>query len=306
MCATMKKRNLILFLVHLALLGCLSLAVIKFAEEIVNFKQTLYYAMLPESEKPENPECSITSLQPAVIQGDEWFLDAPLIYHAGGQINGHTYTNSAEAVQKTLSEGNCFIEIDFAYTSDNRLVCVHGWDDVYMEEYIPTLEEFLSTKIQGKYTPMTAEDLIHIMKENPQMYLITDTKEEDLVSVIADLAELTQWDSSILDRFIIQLYLGSEKEGILEVYPFRDSQFLLTVYKLNEWPRQVGHICSQYQISVITLPHQDTAPADIAMLREYGYTLYEFTVNRPDFAVQSLKNGISGFYTDCLSPTDLP
>jgi len=296
----MKKATLIL--IHLALLGCMALLVVKYAEEIVSFKQALYYAALPQ---PEDSQSSIINLQPAAVQGDEWFLDHPLIHHAGGQINGHVYTNSAEAVQKTLSEGNCFIEIDFAYTSDSQLVCVHGWDDVYPEEYRPTLEEFLDTKIQGKYTPMTAQDLIAVMKQNPQMYLITDTKEDALVSVVRDLAEIAEYEPSILDRFIIQVYLGSEKDGILEIYPFRDSQFLLTTYKLGQWPLQIGDICSKYNISVITFEHWALSSEDIALLKEHGYTLYEFTVNRPDHAKIALERGISGFYTDCLSPADL-
>ena len=296
----MKKRTLIL--IHLLVLCCAAFLVVQFAEEIVSAKQSLYYALLPA---PEDPECSIVNLQPAKVQGDEWFLDHPLIYHAGGQINGHTYTNSAEAVQKTLSEGNCFIEIDFAYTSDSQLVCVHGWDDVYPEEYRPTLEEFLAVKIQGKYTPMTAQDLIGIMKQNPQMYLITDTKEDDLVAVIRDLAEIAELDPAVLDRFIIQVYFGSEKESILEIYPFQDSQFLLTTYKLGQWPLQLGDICSKYNINVIAFAHWSLSDADCALLREHGYTLYEFTVNRADHAKIALERGISGFYTDCLSAADV-
>ena len=40
-------------------------------------------------------------------------------------------------------------------------------------------------------------------------------------------------------------------------------------------------------------------------MKELGFTVYEHTVNRLDAAAEYLKLGISGFYTDCLTPSDL-
>lgn len=299
----MKLKKYQLVLLHVLLLLCLALLVVKYVEEIQALKQDIYYTIHPEPVPGANDD-SIT-LYPVETNGDEWFLDHPMIYHAGGGIEGNVYTNSLEAVEETLSEGKYFIEMDLRYTSDNHLVCAHDWSDAFLDVENPTLEEFLSAKIQGKYTPLTAEHLIRIMRENPEMRLITDVKGADLCDVITDLVALAEEDASILDRFIIQLYTGREKPSVQEIYPFDDAQFLFTTYKWGDWQLEAARICNEENVAVIAVPYGEMSDADAALTRELGFTVYEYTVNRADEANRSLERGISGFYTDALSPEDL-
>lgn len=275
----------------------------QFCEEIQVTKEKIYYTLHPVPV-PGATDDQYTIL-PVETTGEEWFLDAPMIYHAGGEIHGNCYTNSREAVEETLSEGQTFIEIDFRYTSDGHLVCAHSWPDVYTKNYQPTLEEFLSCKIQGKFTPMTAEDLIDILKENPNMYLVTDVKEENLAEVVAVLAGYAEFDPDVLSRFIIQLYTPGQKASVLEVYPFHDAQFLFTLYEWGVFQMEAAAICNAENIAVITVQYGQISDEDVSKLRNLGFTIYEHTVNRADFAQMSLNRGISGFYTDTLSPSDL-
>lgn len=299
----MKSRKCKLLLLHFLLLCGLSLLVVKYVEEIQTLKETIYYTIHPKPVPGATDD--LITLYPVEIAGDEWFVEHPLIYHAGGEIDGSTYTNSVEAVEKTLSEGKNFIEIDFRYTSDNVLVCAHAWENVYLEEYCPTLEEYLSSKVQGKFTPLTAEHLMDIMRQHPEMYLVTDIKDVDICIAISDLVALAEEDPAILDRLIIQLYTGREKSAIREIYPFDDDQFLFTIYNWGNWQLEVAQICNQENISVITLPYGEMSDENAALMRELGFTVYEHTVNRADEANLSLARGISGFYTDMLSPEDL-
>ena len=199
------------------------------------------------------------------------------------------------------------VEIDLQRTSDGVLVCAHDWTDVLVSQTDPmTEEEFLAQKIQGRYTPMTAADLLRIMQENPQMYVVTDTKlKEPLSSVIGDLVTLSEGDPDILSRLIIQLYTGREKSEIQEIYPFADEQFIFTIYGWGPWCLYVAQICNEENIGVITLPAGQMPGKDAALMKELGFTVYEHTVNRLDAAAEYLKLGISGFYTDCLTPGDL-
>lgn len=288
---------------HTVLFLILILAVFMFTEEIQAFKQNLYYTIYPSPVVGDNNH-QIT-LYPVETTGNEWFSEAPMIYHAGGEIHGSVYTNSREAVEETLAEGNCFIEIDFRYTSDGHLVCAHDWTDIYTEDIQPTLEEFLTSKIQGRFTPMTAEDVIDIMRENPQMYLVTDMKELEICKPLTDLVAFAEEDPTILSRFIIQLYTGREKPSILEIYPFDDSQFLFTLYEWGAWEYEAAQICNEENIAVLTTQSGSIPDEDVAMLRELGFTLYEHTVNRADVAKTAIRRGISGLYTDSLFPDDL-
>ena len=49
-----------------------------------------------------------------------------LIAHAGGAIDGHTYTNSKEALINALDKGFTYIELDLYETSDSNVVCLHS------------------------------------------------------------------------------------------------------------------------------------------------------------------------------------
>jgi len=301
MVTKLKKHKLLLL--HCALACILTVSVFAFAEEIQQVKKAIYYTIFPEPVPGDMNE--YITLYPVETTGDEWFADAPMIYHAGGEIHGSIYTNSREAVEETLSEGNYFIEIDLNYTSDGHLVCAHNWMDVYPTDYQPTLEEFRNTRIQGRFTPMTAADLIQIMRENPQMHLVTDFKTEDICVPLAELVALAEEDPAILDRFIIQLYTGREKPAVKEIYPFQDSQFLFTLYEWGVWEYEAAQICNEENIAVLTVTEGQIPDEDMKMLRELGFTVYEHTVNRADIAKYSLERGVSGFYTDTLFPSDL-
>lgn len=300
----MKLKKWQLIVLHILILTLLFLCAVKYAEEIQTLKETVYYTLHPIPVAGETNDQY--TLYPATSTGDEWYADAPLIYHAGGSIDGYGYTNSREALEKTLADGNDFIEIDLRYTSDHHLVCAHDWADVYPEAQAPTLEEFLNSKIQGKFTPMTAEDLIGYMRANPEMHLTTDVKSHDLlVEMITELVQIAGEDPDILSRFIIQLYTGREKTEVQAIYPFDDAQFLFTLYEWGVFQHEVIAICNEENINVITVESAYIASEDVALMRDLGFTVYTHTVNRVDLAQRDLERGVSGFYTDLLQPADL-
>ena len=306
-----------IILIHIAALVLILGLSVQFAEEIHAAKKAVYNRIHSEwfSDDAEDqtwpePAGGQSALNPVENEGDGWYLEHPLIYHAGGEIHGSSYTNSLEAVENTLAEnggGVCFVEMDFRYTSDGALVCAHDWSDAVVDQTeTPALEEFLSWKIQGKFTPLTAEHLMRIMAENPNMYLVTDKKVGSLASIIEDLVKLCGRDESVLSRLIIQLYTGQEKSEIQAIYPFDDDQFLLTIYQLGEWSWNVAQICAEEGIHVIVAPYEMWIPEeDIAHLNQLGFTLYLHTVNRADMAQAAMRKGIFGFYTDNLRPEDL-
>lgn len=298
-----KRRIRWLILAHVLLLVVLGGAVVEFAEEIQAVKEKVYYTLFPLPVTGATDDQIV--LHPVEKNPDAWYAKHPLIHHAGGEIEGNSYTNSLEALENTLAEGKFFIELDLRYTSDGHLVCTHSWTDAYLEDYQPTLEEFENSRIQGKFTPLTAKRMMQIMKENKQMYLVTDIKEADLATVVAELAQMADWDPAVLDRFIIQLYTGREKPEILEVYPFRDEQFIFTTYEWGKFQLEVAQICNEENIAVITAPYGEISDKNAKILADYGFTVYEHTVNRADEACRSLRRGISGFYTDALSEEDL-
>lgn len=300
----LNKRKILFGAVQLAVLGVICLGFLKYAEEIVEIKdQIRRKAYFEEMETHVD-----FSTYPRIEHvEDAWYEGAPLIYHAGGGIEGLDYTNSKEALQNTLDEGHRIVEIDFLYTADQKLVCAHFWKSLYEDgETIPTLKEFKEHKIFGKYSSMTAEELIAYMETYEDLYIIIDTKEENYGSVIADLVELSAFNTTITDRFVIQLYDENSKAEFLKLYPFKRENFLFTTYKYGtELTNRIMKICYEEDIAVIAITYGLWDQETIEKFREKGFIIYEYTVNRPNQANVSLEKGINSFYTDYLVEADL-
>lgn len=297
------KKILFIVCYHLLLLIIASLFMFKYAEEVLQLKSDIYFQLqTPQADS----NIDFTDYPVFTPSPKLWCEDSLLIQHAGGGIDGLDYTNSKEALENSLFNGSRHIEIDFNYTSDQELVCMHSWEDQYDAGVIPSLQEFLSKKVYGKYTPMTASDLIQYMEEYPDLYIIIDTKFSDHLQVISDLVRLSSHDTHITNRFIIQLYGDGIKEQILELYPFSDDNFLFTAYKFgSRRSNKIMNICYDENIYIVTVPYGDWDQETIDLYRSKNIIIYEHTVNRPDQANEELRRGVHGLYTDFLSPEDL-
>lgn len=99
------------------------------------------------------------------------------IAHAGGGIDGYTYTNSKEAILRSIHNKFKYIELDLFALKDSSLLCIHdirefnqmtGYGD---SDSIPT--NFKKRRIYNKYTPITLDDVLTIRNVNP-FILVTD------------------------------------------------------------------------------------------------------------------------------------
>ncbi len=104
-----------------------------------------------------------------------------LIAHAGGAIDEKLYSNSKEAIEKSISKGVKFIEIDLQESSDGFLVGAHDWKKFNEQtgygglgDQVPTLSEFKKRKIYGRYTPIDEDFIRKIMNEHQNLVLVTD------------------------------------------------------------------------------------------------------------------------------------
>lgn len=89
------------------------------------------------------------------------------IAHAAGAIDGHTYTNSKEALLQSISRQYQYIEFDLRMTKDSILVCSHDPIEAMSSQ------QFLSRKINGHYTPLMLSEVLEIKKNKP-FSLVTD------------------------------------------------------------------------------------------------------------------------------------
>ena len=125
------------------------------------------------------------------------------IAHALGGINDKTYLNSKESFLAAYQMGCRLFEVDLTKTSDNVWVCRHSWNQSLgqwegEDKQVLSSEEFLSRPLFGKYTPMTFEDLLILLNDYPDAFVMLDSKQYSLrnyqktLEDYADYMELAQ------------------------------------------------------------------------------------------------------------------
>lgn len=299
-----KNKTVYVYILTLMLmLGCF----LKFSEEVTTLKQQLYSKIT--AAKLEKTNRQITESQdflPMEHPENAWYQTAQLIVHAAGGIDGLTYTNSQEAMEQSLEKGHRVIELDFDYTADGVLVCVHEWEDIADTEGPMTAKDFQNFKIYGKYTSMTAENVIAYMRNNPQLHIVLDCKEAQMEQIVRDLVSLCQGDTALIERFIIQLYDRGLKESILQIYPFPGENFLFTAYKFGvSRYGEILQLCYDEDIRVITIPAGNWDQETVDLFVSKNIPVFMHTVNYPDAAREEIAKGMHGLYTDFLTEEDL-
>ncbi len=261
----------------------------------------------------------ITSLVP---QGAAWretshakqsiLYDLPVVVHGLGFIEGHYVTNSLDALLVNYKRGFRVFEIDLNMTSDGHLVARHDWTlghyQYLGQTYRPVagpipFETFMSLKIHGKYKPASWEDILQVMKEHQDLYVITDTKERDKNQVHQTFSYLVKAakkvDPKILDRIIPQIYDPAMLSYIQSYHDFKHIIYTLYHHINIQSPEQLADWSARNHITAVAaFPFRLKNDMRTA-LQKKGILVYAHTVNDPAEAAAYRAQGI-GIYTDYL------
>ena len=266
---------------------------------------------LNEGEFLESPSLWISGRD---LLDNAWAEDTTLIAHALGATEEDIYTNSLEAFLRNWAAGFSVFEVDLQMSADGVPIAVHGWRQFaneqgvpYEEFSVPTLEAFRRLHIQGKYTPMSFEDIANLMVSRPDMRLVTDTKSEDLNEerkMFLALKEISERvDPAILDRIIPQVYSNEMLDLALEIYPWKS--IIYTMYLLPYRCTKTEAFRYGYQrgVRVFTAPISALGSELESLTRLSGSKLFVHTVNDWKFYRKKRESGnLWGVYTDTLTP----
>ncbi len=164
------------------------------------------------------------------------------IIHAGGFLNAGaiqvSYTNSLEALENLYAHGNRFCEIDLQETVDGMLICGHGDENelVFGTGLSPDAsgEEFMNCRIWGKFTPLSAAELMAFVQDHPDLYIITDVKTDNIQVCRWIAAEYPQ----LRDRVVVQIQLPEEYEML------REMGFRFIMYPIFKTPDEERDVLS--------------------------------------------------------------
>lgn len=226
------------------------------------------------------------------------------IAHAGGGLlNRDTYTNSLEALNYNLVRGFEFFEIDFSWTADGKLVCIHDWNHSFTKlfgykiELPPTIEEF--SKINKKfkqYTILTLVELKQWMDENKNIKIITDIKSNNIAALRIISKEIEDFET----RIIPQIYQPNE---YMDAKNLGYENIIWTLYKFSGDNSLVFSLVNNMQLFAVTMPTR-RANAKLGIeLQKKGIPTYVHTINSmEEFKMYQNNLGITEVYTDFLAP----
>ena len=226
------------------------------------------------------------------------------IAHAGGGINGKTYTNSLEALDYNLTKGFSYFELDFSFTKDRQLVCIHDWKQNFnrvfgfLPEEKPTLEAFkLLVKNKSLFKPCTLETLADWMKQNTSAIIVTDIKENNLEGLKIISENIPEFEK----RIIPQIY---DPRNYNEVKGMGYEQIIWTLYRYNGSNDDVLRWTEKFNgLFAITMP-KNRATSDLPRkLAERHIPAYVHTINTLKEADKFVNDfGVTEIYTDFLPP----
>ncbi len=238
---------------------------------------------------------------------------ATLIGHSFFGIDGNAYTGSKEAFLVGYDKGIRTFEVDFQFTSDDKLVLIHDWTIHNTFKEVPTEEEFLNTKILGKYTTMSFKDLLSLMEEYPDIFIVTDSKYTDnefVKKTFETILNMTKelHKEYLLDRFIVQIYHEEMYDIVTNIYPFKNIIFTLYQRWFNDDIEDFKEICKwseEHHIKAITMMNAYYSDTLMEILKEYHLDVYLHTENDVNKAREFLSDGVRGIYTDTIGEKDI-
>ncbi len=224
------------------------------------------------------------------------------IAHAGGGINGKTYTNSHESLDQNMKNNFLYFELDFSFTKDNQLVCIHDWTHSFKRSFgfeirqIPTLSGFkLLVKNNSDFNKCTLDSLVDWMNKNKSAYIITDVKTKNIEALKIFSEALPDFKK----RIIPQIY---NPDNFDKVKKMGYEQIIWTLYRYNGTNDDVLDSVSKFKGPIaVTMPKiraMSTLPRELA---KKNIPTYVHTVNSIDEMNKFITHsGVTEIYTDFI------
>ena len=199
-----------------------------------------------------------------------------------------------------------YFEIDFSFTKDGNLVCLHDWKQSFKRSFgfetnkKITLDEFnYLVKNKSEFQKCTVCSLSEWMRINPAAIIITDVKEDNIEALKIMLKTLP----NARIRVIPQVYNPANFETIKES-GFEKMTWTLYRYtgSNDEVLNWVENFSAPFAVTMPKSRAESTLPKE---LKKRNITTYVHTVNTIQEKEKYInKFGISEIYTDFLPPNN--
>ena len=224
-----------------------------------------------------------------------------MIAHAGGGINGQNYSNSIEALDLNYTKGFRYFEMDFSWTADGELVCLHDWKKRFKKVFgfktkqPLTLKEFqhLLDNTKGLH-PCTLDTFASWLLNHKDVKIITDVKYDNIRAIKKIIAQ----HPNIQPQLIPQFY-QPEEYSILKNMGFDELIWIL--YQYEGSLKSVARHVESMNLLALSMRASQAKKKPIQEIQKNGVNLFVYTINKENKVKKLVnKHFISGIYTDFL------
>lgn len=162
----------------------------------------------------------------------------------------------------------------------------------------------MNTPLFTDYTPLDYKDIIDLLIEYPDIYIIADTKYSDELSVYKQFSQIVNYaketDPEVLDRIIPQFYTKRMLDYVMNVYPFKSVIF--TLYQIVWNGEDIAKFCVRSGVKFITFSGGEDDSEVIDLWKNLGIKVAVHTINEDEIAETLFSEGVDMLYTDFLDP----
>jgi len=216
------------------------------------------------------------------------------IAHAAGQINGHRYTNSLDALDLSYASGLKLFEVDLIQTLDGQYVGAHDWDTWQAATGSatprPTHREFKDTLLFDRYQPLDLADLDRWFGARSDAYLVTD-KILDFSTLLDGFSHRSRL---IVEVFSVDSYRRAVAQGVL-------NPMLALIPALSKDGREeVYELLGTAPVKFVSVPSKSLRREGrlLAALRRNKTCVYAYSSSDPSFLERNFDKRIYGAYAD--------
>lgn len=246
------------------------------------------------------------------LNNNAWYQYPPLIWaHAGG-ADPVLYGNAQENFDKAIENGYCCLEADVGLTTDGVPVMTHLFRPNFENLYsgVPTSAEFLATRIDDRYTPLTLRQFIERYK-NYDGWIFLD----GLSFGPKARFDFRKYFSSVDDKFkqkiIVQVFMFKDLLSLKRDNPFGGIHFSgIFGIGTNQYIRpMLIKALKSCGVKSVSLSDFEIVGADIsdtvAEFRRNDIVVSVAGVNTLSQYRRLLKLGVNCIDTDYLTPANI-
>ena len=165
----------------------------------------------------------------------------------------------------------------------------------------------MNCKLFGEYATLSYEELLNLLIEHKDIYLVTDTKTpntEDTIKIFNDMVKIAkEKDEKVLDRFIVQIYNEQMFETIMNIYPLKS--VLYTLYITNSLNKDILNFCKKNEIKAVIMSEIRFSKEFVKSLAGIRVNVYVHTINSKTILEELKAKEVYEIYTDYLLPSEI-